>query len=447
MFALREMAKRGILSEAQVMEYAELGSNLAPKQISFFEHSIGGHTEATLWSVSGQDYDGAVRARILPWMLEPKWKNLASEVDRKKYPFLWEWGRAAQVEEGDINTLLDFATQKAYREVKTLGGRIEDAYVMLHAISPAHTLSYLKRFPGTQFSKNAVRDGDSILMIPLAQILKTHSLEKSSPLIRELKSIIGDARFTDDIIVDLIESFRGTLWLEANWMGVNGPSPFPILIQDFSPWGVNSVHAQLRGAGISESRSKAAMERLLAMPLTKRLRQAKRYIDASEPKGAAILSAQAHAIEVTGLDPAQLAQDPQYLHRVLFGVAAATVTQARVVLGGASIKDIWHRLITTNAPIALATRNPEVSAAIRKLRPDSTKNWVTESADHAPQEFRDALGDDWGTTTDVHFFTFGRILQMTMEDPSLDAVFNSSHSRLIRGKHQTEYSLMDPDLY
>lgn len=447
MFALREMAKRGVITEAQVKEYGELGLNLTPRQVSFFEHAFGRQTKATLWSVSGQDYEGRIRERILPWMLETKWKHLAAEVDRKKYPLLWEWGRAAQVDTGDINALLDFATQKAYREVKTLGGRIEDAYIMLHAISPAHTLSYLKRFPGTQFSKNSVRDGDSILMIPLTQILKIHSLEKSSRLIRDLKGIMDDVHFTDDRVVDLIESFREKLWFEADWKGVHGPSPFPIIIHDFSPWGVNSVLAKLKSAGIPKRRSEAAIDRLLAMPMTKRIRKAHRYIDASEPQGAGRLSFEANAIEVTGLDPSELAQDPLYLYRVLFSVATATMKQVREIMGVAKADDIWRQLIEFQTPIAIATRNSQISAAVRKLRPDSTRKWITDSADNAPKETRDALGDDWGSQTDVHFFTFGRLLQMVMEDPSLEPVFNSATSRLIRGEQQIHYNLMNPDLY
>ncbi len=447
MFALREMEKRGILTAAQVTDYSKLGNQLSPRQISFFEQ-IHDHREvASLWSISGQDYENGIKTRILPWMLEPKWKDLALQIDRKKYPFLWEWGRAAQVEAGDIDTLLNFATQKAYRELRSLGGDVKDAFITVHAISPAHTLSYLRRFPGTQFSKNAVRDGDSILLIPLSDILKVHTLSKSSALIRDLNSIIADQRFADNILVDLIESFRGTLWIEADWRGLKRSSPHPILIQDFSAWGVNSIHAQLRDSGIGEVKSKAAVERLLQMPLTKRLRKASRYIDATESKGAGILSHDRSAIEVSGLDPAQLLEDPFYVNRVLFSVAAATVTQARAIFPNTSIKDIWAKLITQNNPISIATRNPEISEAARRLRPDDTKKWVTDSVGDVPKEIRDALGDDWGTTTDVHFFSFGRILQLTMEDPRMDEVFRSSVDRLTRGQHQIDYNLIDPDLF
>lgn len=447
MFALQEMSRRGILSTTQVTEYAALGERISPRQISFFEQTHEGKTVATLWSISGQDYEGGLYTRILPWMMEKKWAALAKEIDRKKIPFLWEWGRAAQVTDGDIDSLISFATHKAVRELKALGGKVEDAAITIHAISPAHSLSYLKRFPGTQLSKNSVRDGDSILLIPLKDILKAHALSKNSALLGDLKRTLSDERFTDDILVGLVEAFRETLWRENEWKGLKKVSKAPLLIQDFSPWGVNSVHAMLRGSGVPETKSKAVIERLLEMPLTKRLRKGNRYFDATEAKGAAILSHENKAIEVTGLDPEQLSGDPFYLHRVLFSVAAQTVNQARKIAPTASIKEIWESLILRRTPIALATRNPEMARAIRALRPDQIKKWVTDAAPlDVPKEMVEALGDDWGTTTEVNFFTFGRILQMTMEDPRMDGIFNDSVDRMGRS-YQIEYSLMDPDLF
>ncbi|MBS1962931.1 MAG: hypothetical protein JST04_12000 [Bdellovibrionales bacterium] len=449
MFALGAMVKRGVLTAEQAKMYAALGDKLPPRQVSFFELEEKGQQVGSLWSVGGQDLEaGKIQDRILPWMLEEKWKALAGEVDRTKYKYLWEWGRAAIEDGADIDTLLDFAVQKAYRDLKTFGGKVDDAYVMIHAISPAHTVSYLRRFPGTQFSKNALKDGDSVLMIPLSMVLKSHPLRRHSALLADLGKIVDDPRFTDDILVDLVDAFRGTLWTEADFQGTHFRSDHPLILQDFSVWGLNSVHAQLRAAGIPEAKSKAAIERLLQEPITKRLQRANYYVDATNKNGAQILCRDRGAVEVSGLDPKQLADDPKYLLRVLFGAAIGAVRKVQAISPQSSIRDVWQSLILRRSEIALTTRDPAMADAIRKLKPEYSKGFVSLPVPPGtPKEMAAALGDDWGTTTEAFFFPFGRILEMTMEDPTLDQVFNDAANRIIRGNFQRNYSFVNPELF
>lgn len=449
LYSLKKMTERGYLNEQQLKFYSSLGLAMIPEQISFFELKSKDKVLATMWSVSSQSERNPENAKILlPWMLEEKWKNEALRVAGTGLKYFWEWGRAAQESAKDIDELVQFAVMSSYRELRALQGDIHEAAVFIHAITPAHTLAYMRKF-GKEivFSKGDPTREDAILLIPLSRLMEQYPLRNVSSVVNRLRIASGQ-EWPDGTYADLIDLFRTTLWSELTYRGIRSISAQPIVVQNFSLWGLNSIHSQLVHAGLSESRSKTMMEILLEQPYSKKISGLFHYIDVVEPKGVSSWSWDESAIEVSGLDPTQLSDDPDYLHRILFAVASIAISQVREVVGmNTPIKDIWFHLLQRKTKIVVVTRDEKMAEKIRELKPIEEKSWVTLPANDVPKMMRDRLGDDWGTTSKWLAFDFGRLLAMTLERPDLDAVFEESRGRLFMGKFWTRQKLADHDLY
>ena len=188
------------------------------------------------------------------------------------------------------------------------------------------------------------------------------------------------------------------------------------------------------------------MRALLQAGGTHKIQGTSRYVDAAESKGVSTISHQHGSLEISGLDPDQLKDDPIYLYRVLFMGAATLIDQARKIMGNAPIKDIWGVLLQHPVSVALVTRDEGLQELIKAMKPVAEEQ-MTSAPYNKSDLFACSLGDDWGTTSKVYFFDFMRIMRMTMEDESLSPVFEDAKNHVHFGRHFQIHRHADPDLY
>ncbi len=78
----------------------------------------------------------------LPWQREPSRKELARNFDRRKYPFVFEWGRTAQDLPKEAEPLAAMAATLNYQEVLAMGANLampSSCFILLMRKTPAPT--------------------------------------------------------------------------------------------------------------------------------------------------------------------------------------------------------------------------------------------------------------------------------------------------------------------
>lgn len=174
-FSLEEMVKKNVITKEQKEFYLKTTFELDTEQLTYVDmaESILGNPKSTLRMVSGQSlssYLGKVSSDkkwYLPWMKEfPEF----GELQRDKYKYIWELGRAAATEHKLIQENLGILTFLAYRELHLLKGSLDEAFVFIHSTSKINTRLYIQKYGfETHLSLN---NGHDILVQPLKKMMK-----------------------------------------------------------------------------------------------------------------------------------------------------------------------------------------------------------------------------------------------------------------------------------
>ncbi len=126
-----------------------------------YELKVGG-----AWLISGQ-----VDGKNVPLALEAE--GLVRPIDRSRYKYVFEIGRAGQKTNFEFEETLRALLFHAMSDVLASGGRIEDAYVFAHAMDRARAITFRRRYGGEEFSRyqDPKRSEESVLVGSLADLL------------------------------------------------------------------------------------------------------------------------------------------------------------------------------------------------------------------------------------------------------------------------------------
>lgn len=146
-----------------------------PKRDPIYEVKVG-----VSWLISGQDLGGKTYA------IPSEDDDLEVKIDRSKYKFIWEVGRAGQAMNGAYEETLRASAYQAYWEVLAMGGKMEDAYVFAHSLDSIHTRLFRSKFGMKDFSKYKGKPIERCLFAPLKEFLRRYPPETYSNEVAEI---------------------------------------------------------------------------------------------------------------------------------------------------------------------------------------------------------------------------------------------------------------------
>lgn len=352
-FPLGKMKETGYLTDAQAKMFGALGGSLDTRQITFYEVSrevksveeleqyptdlIASRFKTTkgklrartaaLWSVAGQIVErGGIVPVQLPWEKEEARKGQA--LDRTKYKYVWEWGRASQDISGEVDALTSASVGEIYNQLVELGGRIEDAYVMMHSFDKVNTRLYALDNPGTLYPANWKDQNDSLFLVPLSHLLKKHPPSRFSARVRGLIDA-SEGMFSEIEALNFIAQTQHLRWREWDLKGTN-PQPEPIVVTDWSH--VTMLMLALR-LETYPFKSQEHFDRVLHFLLQAKhtlhspnFRQ--KYSRASNPEEAGEhLYRKLQAIEISNINPQVAKNDPYAVATILVSTYANIVSE------------------------------------------------------------------------------------------------------------------------
>ncbi len=135
---------------------------------------------AVSWLISGQDLGRKT------YLIPSEDDDLEVKIDRSKYKYIWEVGRAGQAMSGAYEETLRAMAYQAYWEVLALGGKIEDAFVFAHALDAVHARLFRSKFGMKDFSKYKDKPAERCLYGPLSEFLRRYPPETYSGEVAEI---------------------------------------------------------------------------------------------------------------------------------------------------------------------------------------------------------------------------------------------------------------------
>jgi hypothetical protein len=198
---------------------------------------------AALWTIAGQTIDHQspkLSVKKLPWEYESGTSPTAKQkFDRSKYKFVSEWGRAGQVAPGEIEPLFAMAAAMDYQRVRSMGGKVEDAWVMFSTGKPANIRYYETLFPGNRYLPDVTESerSDALFLVPLHVVMEKFPPHQQLLKLKAMIELSGGA-LTDQTAMDLLMNFHTLIEDEVNFNvpGV-GDQGQPLVIDDMSMGG------------------------------------------------------------------------------------------------------------------------------------------------------------------------------------------------------------------
>ncbi len=414
-FPIGLMVETGYVPAEEALKEILSAGNFYPGQINFFEMMTGKviegfhvedeKIEAALWTVSGQTWKSPTNTNelvLLPWQKEKHFRTLAARLDRTKYKFVFEWGRAAQSEKGQIDYLLSMAATSNYRELKALGGNLEDAYVMFYACDQRHTDIYLKRHPGRQWEKDApeLKPGESLFLVPLSEMMAADKYPPSlaSGEIQQIKNLLEN-QLNEPQILDFLIEYNKAHWVELDSCYPEATAG-PIVIQDFTTKLMpERIAVILDRMGVSRNNGILIANFLSTVSPERHSANVGQYRDVSDTQAVLHTLKRKQAIQISNLDAVSAKRDPYYIPITLLGALGyegRVMSQYMEPVAGVSplVLGMLH-FHQQNIEFAISTFDPEIAAAIEKWKPDSVKTYrmAHNLAPHEIELF--ALNQPW----------------------------------------------------
>jgi hypothetical protein len=412
-FPLKKMVETGYLTPEQGVLYAGLIKLLDHAQFTFFEttHRVSefwirqnfkiypqeriddvfydddSHLRslrtASLWSVSGQTLDPIkklIRSNTLPWQLEPKFKEISEKnFDRNKYKYVWEWGRGAQDLAGENEELRRVATATAYRELISLGGNLDEAFVIFHSLDKTNTDLYLKLHPDSVFPKGYDDPNDTLFLVPLSEMLEKYAPSELSAQLNALKKIFKE-KLSEIQIIELHAAIQEIFWQELNFKFEGTEQETPILFADYSRGKEQVMSRLLKHFGLKETAGDVMMSYYQFFRATYFSEDMGQYKDPSDPPVLYHLLGPRDVVEASNLDPKLLEKDSRYPMEVLFSLFIYYAH--KIALPVKSRADIDHAVAQIhgeNVQFAISTYSPQLSASLKKLNPKEVLSFKGET--------------------------------------------------------------------
>lgn len=347
-FPLQKMTETGYISPEEAKMFKKLGTTLETGQVNFFDVTrkiteeekaqypwgllnsrtadsrevdldFNSHVRtASLWSIGGQVVDSSTRTTKsvkLPWELEEARKGQA--LDRTKYKYVWEWGRAAQDIPDEITKVYSANAALNYIELLAHGGKLEDAYVMFHSFDKVNTRLYLAEHPGSTYPVGWDNPNDMLFMVPLKDILKRYPPSKFSSRVDKIIKL-SNGKIGELEALELMVRFREMRWLEYDLVGFQNQVN-PIVVHDPSVGQILNLWIALTKYKVTESELHSLMDHITQFaPALHTSNTNNKYMHASDALRTGHTYAQEKSIEIANLDPHIAQRDPNYVVSVVY---------------------------------------------------------------------------------------------------------------------------------
>lgn len=350
-FPLGKMTETGYITAAEAKMFNNLGTSLEPSQVNFFEVTreatheqwaaypaellanrrdslstfigkqdpkIASIRTATLWSVGGQVLDpqlGATRPVQLPWEKEDARKG--QSLDRTKYKYVWEWGRAAQDIAGEVSPAYSGNAALNYIDLVMSGGSLQDGHVMFHSFDPINTRYYLSEHPGSTYPPDAKNKSDMLFLVPLKDMLKRYPPSRFSKHVEQITKISG-SKISEVDALDILINVRLLQWDELNLTG-RVRQAAPVILNDASSGRLLGLHIMLNKFGLEKDQVVALMDYLVAIrPALHAANTNNKYAHAADSMATMFAYHRNNAVEISNLDPGLAARDPRYVQSMIF---------------------------------------------------------------------------------------------------------------------------------
>lgn len=359
-FALSKMNETGYLTPEEKRMFSQLGASFHTSQINFFmvsrdatEAEIAKYPRelldsryaadfrhdhpyangltpvrtATMWSVAGQLIDSnthKMKPVQLPWEKEEARRGQA--LDRTKYKYVWEWGRAAQDIAEEISPIYSANAAMNFIDLLAHGGSLKDAYVMFHSFDPVNTRYYLSEHPDSTYPPGWKDPKDSLFLVPLADMLKRYPPSRFShrvaEIVRRSKGKIDEINALTLLVIN-----RQYRWTEFDLVGIQHQTS-PILMDDESIAYLWNLQLALENFGLTTDEVRDTAEILAASyPVVHTTNTNGKYNNATDSAATEHFTKQHNAIDITNLDPAIARRDPNFVQTIIFESYVAAVNR------------------------------------------------------------------------------------------------------------------------
>lgn len=219
-------ARKGVLPDQARQDAIEKGIEdyLGTLALPEAEAPVEKHYDlkvGSAWLISGQTPAG--KAAL------PLEAGLTLPIDRARYPFIWEIGRATQESPEAFKDALKIATSVALQELAVLGGSLDDAYIFGHALDRVHAALYRRSYEMKDHSGYSQNAEERALVIPLRALLARFKPRWTSPAREDMHRFFPGAP-SEAMLALLLQRLRGQ---------VNSALPLEsgaiARVRDFSP--------------------------------------------------------------------------------------------------------------------------------------------------------------------------------------------------------------------
>lgn len=481
-FSLGKMIETNYITADQAEMFRNLGTGLQTAQINFLEvvHSatpeeiqqfyprfpekrVGSEVNynsnavpiktAAMWTVGGQvaGENGQVRRLPLPWEKEDARKG--QSLDRTKHKFVWEWGRAAQDVPGEISSLLSTAALLNYLELRALGGRIEEGYVMVHSFDKVNTRYYSRLFPNTIYPKGWTNMDDVLFLVPLKDAIKKFRPQDVSDQVAKLVQL-ANGKIDDLKAIDLLIDNKLLRWNELDYQTPRIHQQTPIILQDLSLGRIFVLSKMLELAGLNKEEMEQVMFFLVKIsPLLHSSNFNDKYQFAADSLLTGYEYHRRKGVEISNLDPNIARYEKTYVQSVLMSAATHYLHQLVFWLQKThqfpleeAFKNAAKLMEQWKMPFGVTTSFPEVEKQLQLLNPiavipmaktqtDVTFNPNDEIVKMRPYYFRDSK---------IYLFDYSQLQQMVRSHPDL---YRQVGEGLQPGVWRSQYLLSQPDLF
>jgi hypothetical protein len=361
--------------------------------------------KSAMWTVSAQTLGpNGVEKRKMLWQNDPELKDdprLA--VDREKYKFAWEIGRAGKMLDGNVQENIRALVTLAYQEMKHLGADpfTEEGYIFMHALNPTRTKLF-ERWGGERFPIDWKNENNCVLVAKLSDLLLKYAPRSISQRVNRVIEL-SNGRLGDRDALKLLDAnliaFRTDLDLhlpgDLNTRG-------PIIMEDMSLLGYRSfMEATLKNLDLT-AESRSDLLGYLARILHTEESVSSVYTDAALVRNGWNRFAKQNSVHVSNLNESIAAENPIYLKSVLAGIPKVYAQR----LQRAGVADSEAIIRKQKIGYAIRTESAYISNELRKL--GSRQQTVT-------------VGNRWGLSQKIylHFFTAEQVQAMGAASGSL----------------------------
>lgn len=480
-FSLNKMVETGYISSKEAEYFRSLGLRLHVNQVYFWEvyrevtieemrrnygdfrfrsvsasanllhdYSLWPAKTAAMWNVAGQvwDYQKGHVTLKLPWELEEARKDFS--LDRSKYKYVFEWGRAAQDHAGDIEYIYAANTLLSLVQVLAYGGSVDEAFVMVHSFDKVNTRLYSRMHPDTLYPRDWKNMDDALFLVPLSEAIKKYPIAKVSERVRKVLEL-ANGKITSVQALELIISDVLNRRSEMHFFSSAGEQKTPVIVTDTSAWLAYATHAEAKVLGLTpeEAQSIYAFFTKQVKPLAS-YNYLGKYNNAADSMMSIFEYAKRNAIEISNLDPVLAQSDPFFVQRALFSALHQKMEKlARMIsrLKGSSLQVAYNEaaqiLRSQKVVIGITTHSPTLLQQIRDMNPVETVPLLgTISEDPIPQVLIDAQPYIF-RDAEMNFFTVDQVLDLGTRNPGF---YQMMIENLRYGSWTTQYLMSLPDL-